>query len=592
MNITNSQVRQGQSALPLESLIKADQINKLPYFPEHQKAKYHNGVTRLWETLNSQPKDSLEWQHAYSKLVDVSLSIKNSMNQNKTKADSTARAAATAQQNGSRPMSSGQPGQQPQAPHVQPGSAGQPQAPEQSFPPRVVEKVKSLNVLVPPSITAQGQDATARWVRDAKSKYAHYLQAFDQAKMKLNALDQTKNRRESQGKPFDQREAEMYRTQLAMLNQSFGEAKDYLMTFQQQQNNLKTQQIQSQVPGAGDGADQSGDFSTQTVKVEPNQSMGGQHQNPQEPHGQPHTVSSALDAARNQQSPGVRSQMSPHNTGPVTQPPMSQAPNSRPQPQGQMPNSHPPLNINTNNAPPEQNNSPRVAPSQPSTAQEPRPLSHQAAMEHARSYSNQNYGQPTPQSATHGHPQGDPRNQREQSNNHQKMPIPKDLNIAPVQPVSIGPSRPTLTNGPIAMGPIGQPAIQKHPGYVLEGEGERVLSKKKLEELVRQVTGGTGGEGEEGEGLTAEVEETLLQVADDFVDQVIVAACKLAKLRQSSTLELRDLQLILERNYNIRVPGYASDELRTVKKMQPTPAWTQKLSAVQAAKVTGGKGDL
>jgi len=86
--------------------------------------------------------------------------------------------------------------------------------------------------------------------------------------------------------------------------------------------------------------------------------------------------------------------------------------------------------------------------------------------------------------------------------------------------------------------------------------------------------------------------QTLLQVADDFVDQVIIAACRLAKLRQSSTLEMRDIQLILERNYNIRVPGYASDELRTVKKVIPAQAWTQKLSAVQAAKVTGGKGDL
>ncbi|KAK4692305.1 transcription initiation factor TFIID subunit 12, partial [Lecanoromycetidae sp. Uapishka_2] len=191
-------------------------------------------------------------------------------------------------------------------------------------------------------------------------------------------------------------------------------------------------------------------------------------------------------------------------------------------------------------------------------------------------------------SATHAHPQQDQRNQ----NNHAKMPIPKDLNLQPTQPVSMGPSRPTMTNGPNAMGAIGQPAIQRHPGYVLEGEGEHVLSKKKLEELVRQVTGGTGGEGEEGEALTAEVEETLLSVADDFVDQVIVAACRLAKLRNSSTLELRDLQLILERNYNIRVPGYASDELRTVRKTVPTQAWTQKLSAVQAAKVTGGKGDL
>lgn len=70
-----------------------------------------------------------------------------------------------------------------------------------------------------------------------------------------------------------------------------------------------------------------------------------------------------------------------------------------------------------------------------------------------------------------------------------------------------------------------------------------------------------------------------------------MSAGKLAKLRQSSTLELRDVQLILERNYNIRVPGFASDELRTVKKMTPSTAWASKLSAVQAAKVTGGKGD-
>ena len=40
----------------------------------------------------------------------------------------------------------------------------------------------------------------------------------------------------------------------------------------------------------------------------------------------------------------------------------------------------------------------------------------------------------------------------------------------------------------------------------MEGEGDRVLSKKKLDELVRQVTG--GGQGlDGGEGLTPDVEE-------------------------------------------------------------------------------------
>jgi transcription initiation factor TFIID subunit 12 len=81
-------------------------------------------------------------------------------------------------------------------------------------------------------------------------------------------------------------------------------------------------------------------------------------------------------------------------------------------------------------------------------------------------------------------------------------------------------------------------------------------------------------------------------MADEFVDNVITAACRVAKLRSSATLDVRDLQLIVERNYNIRVPGYASDEVRTVRKFQPAPGWTQKMNAVQAAKVMSGKGDL
>lgn len=54
-------------------------------------------------------------------------------------------------------------------------------------------------------------------------------------------------------------------------------------------------------------------------------------------------------------------------------------------------------------------------------------------------------------------------------------------------------------------------------------------------------------------------------------------------------LEIRDIQTILERNYNIRIPGYAIDDVRTVRKFQPAAAWQAKMNAVQAAKVMGGK---
>lgn len=137
---------------------------------------------------------------------------------------------------------------------------------------------------------------------------------------------------------------------------------------------------------------------------------------------------------------------------------------------------------------------------------------------------------------------------------------------------------------------MSHPALAKTPAFQLEGEGERVLNKKKLDELVRQVCGGTA-EGQEGNLLTPEVEESVLNLADHFVDSVLQSACRNAKERGSKVLEIRDIQLVLERTYNIRIPGYSSEELRTVRKVQPNAQWISKMSAVQAAKVMPGKGD-
>jgi transcription initiation factor TFIID subunit 12 len=90
-----------------------------------------------------------------------------------------------------------------------------------------------------------------------------------------------------------------------------------------------------------------------------------------------------------------------------------------------------------------------------------------------------------------------------------KMPIPKHLPeraAAPPQPVAMPQARPTLSGGPSnsGNGVLSQPVLNRTPGFNMEGEGDRVLSKKKLDELVRQVTGGGQGEGE---GLAPDVEE-------------------------------------------------------------------------------------
>ncbi|CAN0285264.1 unnamed protein product [Lampetra fluviatilis] len=100
-----------------------------------------------------------------------------------------------------------------------------------------------------------------------------------------------------------------------------------------------------------------------------------------------------------------------------------------------------------------------------------------------------------------------------------------------------------------------------------------VLSRKRLQDLVREV--------DPNEQLDDDVEEMLLQIADDFIENVVSAACKLARHRKSSSLEVRDLQLHLERQWNMRIPGFGSEEIRPYKKSCTTEAHKQRLALIR-----------
>ncbi|KAK7107348.1 transcription initiation factor TFIID subunit 12-like isoform X2 [Littorina saxatilis] len=105
------------------------------------------------------------------------------------------------------------------------------------------------------------------------------------------------------------------------------------------------------------------------------------------------------------------------------------------------------------------------------------------------------------------------------------------------------------------------------------GPSGGVIDRRRLQELVKEV--------DPLEQMDDDVEETLLTIADNFIESVVSSACMMAKHRKSNTLEVKDVQLCLERNYNMWVPGFGSEELRPYKKATVTEAHRQRLALIR-----------
>ncbi|CDM32339.1 Histone-fold [Penicillium roqueforti FM164] len=580
---------QGQVGQPMgvpqqpqhSNLIRTDQVQKLPHLSDQQKAQHTQLVRSLWDMLNTRDPQTHEYQQAHTKLSQLSQNLMKGMRvfqQNRQQAMQHQHQQAVQGQPGQQPQQGTQPVQQatqgavqgaqgPQGQPVQRTQSNNPQTINQLIP-QIQARVSALNFFLPPNVTPE---QVQTWIPEARLRYGIALQKQEVGRARMADLRSSYAQRQAQGN-MSQEEMQEFKNRQLAAEKLFREGSEFLNKFKEQQESFKLQSQQNPQNQAMNQAGQGNTpanlnqtpvappMSTQNVPnpqagAAANPMQSGQTQAPA-----PHTINSAVNAAR-------QTAMSPSTSQPG-QPPSAQSagntpvPISAPLPQVQRPQ-------------PSQQGTPG---GQVTFSQNPHP----------------DGSAPTPpgppqQANQQAHPQGYLSNRPgETSTRNTNMAIPKNLHVSTPEPVSMPGSRPSLSGGPShgAMGMMGQPAIQKHPGYVLEGEGQRVLSKKMLDILVRQVTGGG-----EGEMLTPDAEEFILQMADDFVDEVITQACRLAKLRPSSTLELRDIQLVLERNYNMRISGFSTDDLRTVKKPQPTQGWTQKMSAVQAAKVTQGKNE-
>jgi transcription initiation factor TFIID subunit 12 len=451
-----------------------------------------------------------------------------------------------------------QQGQNQQQQQQQQGQArpGQTPAPMQEG---IMKFVEGFPYVYPPS-APEGTTAGTAWITNTKKQVGNLLVMQEQSKTAVQKMQQIFDQRKTQGLDVPQ---EMITKKNEHLR-TYQEAKQKLDKFRDQQSKakiamqgLQQQQPQSQQQNSPQVPQQEGGQFPAASGSQPFQLTmpgGVGRQNPQSPApGQQAGTNPSVEAARNSNNMRTSS-MSPVTSGQPqhqAQPPTSfahpaqqqqQQPNnnsnqqqqhpqqaqSQPQPQSATQQHRPPLTTGQQGGGPismsqmPHQNSPQGGQNQPGG---PIPLSHTQAVQ--RAYSNSG---PTPQSAVLGQqPQQQQNNYGQQVGNREhataqpRMPIAKHLppNLTqPPQPVPFqqGGARPTLAGPSNGMGGMmGQPAISKPPAFNIDGGegGSGVLSKKKLDELVRQVTGGPAGMASE--GLTPEVEQVSTRALHIFL---------------------------------------------------------------------------
>ena len=101
----------------------------------------------------------------------------------------------------------------------------------------------------------------------------------------------------------------------------------------------------------------------------------------------------------------------------------------------------------------------------------------------------------------------------------------------------------------------------------------QILTRPRLQDLVREV--------DPTEQLDEDVEELLLQLADDFVENTVNGACNLAKHRHGNTVDITDVRLHLEQFWNLSVPGFGTDELKPYKRAPVTEAHKQRMNLIR-----------
>ena len=105
---------------------------------------------------------------------------------------------------------------------------------------------------------------------------------------------------------------------------------------------------------------------------------------------------------------------------------------------------------------------------------------------------------------------------------------------------------------------------------------DSIVSAKSLQDLLTAI--------DPREKIDAQVEDMIMHIAEEFIASVATCSSLLAKHRGSQTLDVADVQLHLEKNWGIRVPGYSVPEPgRTPFRRAPAESHQRRMTVVKRA---------
>jgi transcription initiation factor TFIID subunit 12 len=485
--------------------------------PQENRARLFSAVQQNWAILESQGPDTPAHKKAYQQLYNITEKFNSLTKQRQMQQQQAGQNVGQAQQMqnaGVRPGQGAQSGQQQmeQKPVIKTEGRNQ----GLSISPQQLQSIETFQYTHPPHAPAGTPQGDA-WLQETKNSLKNLMQlGFNKSAQDKQFTAQAA--KEQQAGNIQQ--AEMLQREALKARVEWENAQKKVQAFKMNQARMKQEM---------EKAAQSTD-----VKVEDTKPVIGMANQAQARVGNASVPQTAATPIQKQQQPpsSTMAQQPPsnpamHSQAQTTRPQAAHSPVSATLPQhqqGQSTTSFPrPQQGAQQPARPALNTQQPLGPGIPSagptsaTSSQPVALSHTAAIDAARSYSEQ-------QRATGSQPTSQPqpphnvhsaRPSEHSTSTAQRYPIPKTLHQAALDrpgPVTGAPQRPSLA----VQGVMSQPVLQKNSGFVLEGEGSsRVLSKKKLDELVRQVTGGT-------DSLTPEVEEVFTHSSSKVIVRMIM----------------------------------------------------------------------